>query len=211
MSRDDLLHIVIATRNPHKFKELKALLGMPGIRWHSLEALPHVTSVPETGRTYEANARQKALAVARAIGGLAMADDSGLEVDALDGAPGVQSARFAGGHGDDQANNKKLLRLLGRRPMSQRRARYRCVLALARPAGIIRVVEGSWTGRIAVRPAGSRGFGYDPVFLVARFGKTVGQLSPRLKQRFSHRAMAARRLRPILNRLARASRARRSP
>jgi len=196
-----MLSIVIATRNHHKFRELRQLLRVPGIRWRSLRDVPRAGEVKETGRTYAANARKKALAVARATGCLALADDSGLEVDALGGAPGVRSARFAGGHGGDQANNRKLLRLLGRRPISQRRARYRCVLVLARPGRVIRIVEGDWKGWIAFRPAGSRGFGYDPIFMVPRFGKTVGQLPSRVKQRWSHRAAAARKLRPVLRRL----------
>jgi XTP/dITP diphosphohydrolase len=142
-----MLDIVIATRNPHKFRELRGLLRVPGIHWQSLNAFPRVGTVKETGRTFDANARKKALALARATGRLALADDSGLEVDALDGAPGVRSARFAGGHGDDQANNRKLLRLLGRRPMTQRHARYRCVLALASPRRVLSTVDsdvGPW-------------------------------------------------------------------
>ena len=196
-----MLHIVIATRNRHKFRELKGLLRVRGIRWRSLQEFPRVREVKETGRTFDANARRKALAVAKATGCLALADDSGLEVDALGGAPGVRSARFAGGHGDDQTNNRKLLRLLGQRPLAQRRARYRCVLALAQPGRVIRIVDGDWKGWIAFRPAGSHGFGYDPVFLVPRLGKTVGQLPARVKQRLSHRAAAARKLRPVLRRL----------
>src|SRR3989338_8799185 len=197
-----MLHIVIATRNQHKFRELRQLLRVPGIRWHSLQEFPRAREVKETGRTFDANAKQKALAVAKATGCLAVADDSGLEVAVLGGAPGVRSARFAGGHGDDQTNNRKLLRLWGQRPLAQRRARYRCVLALASPQGIIRVVRGAWEGWIAFRPAGAQGFGYDPVFLVPRLGKTVGQLPPGVKQQLSHRAAAARKLRPILAKLA---------
>jgi XTP/dITP diphosphohydrolase len=197
-----MLDVVIATRNPHKFRELKQLLDVPGIRWRSLRNFPRLVEVQETGLTYAANAKKKALAVARATGALTVADDSGLEVEALDGAPGVRSARFSGGHGDDTANNDKLLRLLGRRPIRQRRARYRCVLALARPGRILRVVGGDWKGWVAFHPAGSHGFGYDPVFVVPRFGKTVGQLPSRVKQRLSHRAAAASKLRPVLRRLA---------
>jgi XTP/dITP diphosphohydrolase len=196
-----MLDIVIATRNPHKFRELRQVLRVSGIRWRSLREFPRAGEVKETGRTYAANAKKKALAVARVTGCLALADDSGLEVEALNGAPGVRSARFAGGHGGDQANNEKLLRLLGRRPISQRRAWYRCVLALARPGRVMRVVEGDWKGHIAFQPSGSRGFGYDPIFVVPRFGKTVGQLPSRVKQRWSHRAAAARRMHPALRRL----------
>ena len=198
-----MLHIVIATRNRHKVRELKALLPVRGIRWHSLDEFGRMHAVEETGRTFDTNALKKARAVARATGHLALADDSGLEVDALGGAPGIRSARFAGSHGDDNANNHKLLRLLGDRPLGQRRARYRCSLALASPLKLIALARGAWEGRIAFGPAGHRGFGYDPIFLVPRFGKTVGQLPQRIKQRFSHRAMSAQRLRSTLERLVR--------
>ena len=191
----------MATRNRHKFRELKALLRVRGIRWRSLGEFPRVREVKETGRTFAANARKKALAVAKATGCVALADDSGLEVAALGNAPGVRSARFAGGHGDDEANNRKLLRLLGHRPPAQRGARYRCVLTLASPRRVLSTVQGTWEGRIAVRSAGARGFGYDPVFLVPKFGKTVGQLPLRVKQRLSHRAAAARRMLALLRRL----------
>lgn len=201
-----MLDIVIATRNQHKFRELKGLLRVPGIRWRLLGEFPRVGEVKETGRTFDANAKKKALAVARATGCVTLADDSGLEVAALGNAPGVRSARFAGRHGDDQANNNKLLRLLGPKPLAQRRARYRCVLALAGPRRVLSTVQGTWEGRIALRPAGAQGFGYDPVFLVPRFGKTVGQLPFRVKQRLSHRAMAARRMLTVLRRLNAASR-----
>ena len=196
-----MLHIVIATRNRHKFRELKALLALRGIRWHSLAECSFEPSVNETGRTFDANAIKKARAVARASGHLALADDSGLEVDALGGGPGIRSARFAGRHGDDQANNDALLRRLKGVPAAKRRARYRCSLALADPSGLIAITRGTWSGRIAERPAGRRGFGYDPVFLVPRLGKTVGQLPTSTKQRLSHRAMAARQMRPLLQRL----------
>lgn len=197
-----MLHIVVATRNRHKFRELAGLLKVRGVRWHSLEEYPRVGTVRETGRTFDANAIQKALAVARATGALALADDSGLEVDALHGAPGVTSARFAGRHGNEQANIEKLLRLLRGRPPSQRRARYRCSLALAGRSRLLAVTHGSWEGGIAQAPAGRQGFGYDPIFFVPRFGKTVGELSAAVKRRMSHRAMAAAGMRVVLRRLA---------
>lgn len=198
-----MLEIVLATRNRHKFRELTALLRVPGIRWHSLTTHPGTPAVRETGRTFEANATKKALAVARATGGFAVADDSGLEVEALRWGPGVRSARFAGSHGDDRANNRKLLRLLAGLPPRNRRARYRCVLALASPAGVLAVARGAWAGRIADGPRGRGGFGYDPVFIVPGLGKTVGELAPAVKRRLSHRSRAARRLLPALRRLAR--------
>lgn len=200
-----MLDVVIATRNRYKVRELSGLLRVPGVRWHSLEAFEGLEDVPERGRTFRANAIAKARAVARATGCLALADDSGLEVDALGGAPGVRSARFAGAHGDDGANNRKLLQQLKGLSLRSRGARYQCVLALADPHRLIAVTAGQWRGRIAERLAGRNGFGYDPVFLVPRYGKTVGQLLARIKQRVSHRAAAAHRLRPILARLVRSA------
>lgn len=202
-----MLSVVIATRNRHKLRELKALLAVRGVRWHSLLEFPHVPAVRETGRTFDANAMAKARAVARATGVLALADDSGLEVDALSGRPGLQSARFAGSHGDDRANNRKLLHLLAGRPMTQRRARYRCSLALADASRPIATTRGTWSGHIATTAEGRRGFGYDPIFFVPRFGKTVGQLPAAVKQRASHRAMAAHRMRATLRRLVATARA----
>ena len=198
-----MLEIVIATHNPYKLRELKDLLLVPGIRWRSLSENSDIPSPAETGRTFDANAIKKARAIARATGSLSLADDSGLAVDSLNERPGVKSARFAGAHGGDDANNAKLLRLLRRCPLGQRRARYLCTLALASPSRLLAVTRGRWEGKIALRPAGYRGFGYDPIFFVPRFGKTVGQLSARVKQQYSHRAMAARRLRPVLVRLVR--------
>ena len=199
-----MVEIVIATRNRHKFRELRALLAMPGVRWHSLLEFPRVPAVKETGRTYDANAIMKATAAARATGLPSLADDSGLEVDALGGRPGVQSARFAGTQGDDRANNEKLLRMMRRVRDGKRTARYRCSLALVVPSsGVAALTRGAWAGRIAAAPQGRRGFGYDPIFFVPRFGQTVGELPSSVKQRFSHRARAARRMRAALKRLAR--------
>ena len=198
-----MLEIVIATSNRHKVRELRALLPVPGIRWRSLAEFPSVPVVRETGRTFEANAMLKAQTVARATGRIALADDSGLEVDALHGAPGVRSARFAGRHGADRANNDLLLRRLRGLPPGRRRVRYRCALALAIPAGVVTVTHGAWGGRIADRARGRGGFGYDPIFFIPRFGKTVGQLPMSTKRRLSHRAQAARKMRPILQQLTR--------
>jgi len=195
------LDIVIATRNPHKFRELAALLRVPGIRWRSLNEFPRVPAIPERGTTFRENAVAKAVAVARATGHPALADDSGLEVAALNGSPGVRSARFAGRQGDDEANNAKLLRRLQGAAPSQRGARYRCVLALASPTKLVAVTEGTLAGRIAHQPAGRGGFGYDPLFLVPRAGKTVAQLSAAAKNRISHRAKAAARMRRRLRRV----------
>ncbi|MBI2496014.1 MAG: RdgB/HAM1 family non-canonical purine NTP pyrophosphatase [Candidatus Omnitrophica bacterium] len=201
-----MLDLVIATRNRHKAKELAGLLSVRGIRWHSLAEFPEAPLVRETGRTFGANAIKKAQAVARATGLLTLADDSGLEVDALGGRPGVRSARFAGRQASDQDNNEKLLRMLDGLALGKRSARYRCSLALASPSRMIALTQGTWRGRVAERPQGHRGGGYDPIFLVPRFGKTVGQLTASTKQRFSHRAIAARRMRATLRRLVATSR-----
>ena len=202
--QQSMLAIVIATRNSHKVRELAALLPMRGIRWRALAAFPSVSMIKERGRTFDANAIAKARAIAAATGHLALADDSGLEVQALNGAPGIRSARFAGRHGNDQANNAKLLRLLVGLPASKRAAQYRCSLALANPVGLIAVTRGSWRGRIAAAPVGQEGFGYDPIFFLPRLGKTVGQLPASVKRRLSHRAVAARQMLPTLRRLVRA-------
>lgn len=195
--------VVIATHNAHKVRELHALLRLPKLRLIGLADLPAVPMVRETGRTFEENAIKKARAVAKASGGLVLADDSGIEVQALGWAPGVQSARFAGRHGDAAANNRKLLRLLQRLPMSKRWARYRCVLALADPQKLLAVTEGRWAGRIAYAPAGRGGFGYDPIVWLPSHRKTVAQLAAAEKNRLSHRAQAAKRMRPHLARLLR--------
>jgi XTP/dITP diphosphohydrolase len=197
-----MLDIVIATRNRHKARELSRLLRVRGVRWRSLAEFPPAGKVREDGRTFDANARKKALAAARATGRLALADDSGIEVKALGWAPGIRSARFAGAHGDDRRNNEKLLQALAGVPGPRRAARYRCSLALASPARVVALTRGTWNGRIADTPRGRGGFGYDPLFLLPRRGKTVGQLPARAKERLSHRAIAARRMRPVIQRMA---------
>lgn len=178
-------------------------MALPGIWWRPLNARAGLPAIPERGRTFDANAIAKARAVAKATGHLALADDSGIEVEALGWRPGVQSARFAGTHGDDRANNDKLLRLLQGLPPSRRRARYRCALALAAPSRLIAVTRGTWAGRIALAPAGGRGFGYDPIVVIPRLGRTVAQLPRAAKHRLSHRAQAARRMRAVMRRLLR--------
>jgi len=193
--------IVIATGNHHKFRELRALLTVRGIRWRALTDYPGVSAVRETGKNFETNAAKKARAVAKATGQLALADDSGLEVAALHWGPGVRSARFAGAHGDDAANNRKLLRVLHGLPRRRRGARYRCILALASPTKLLAVTSGTWSGQIAEAPKGRNGFGYDPLFLVPGTGKTVAQLPVRLKHQHSHRAAAARRMKAVLKKL----------
>lgn len=152
--------------------------------------------VEETGLTFRENALLKANALAAVSGQWALADDSGLEVDALDGAPGIHSARYAGKGASDDANLQKLLTEL--QGTHRCRARYRCVLALIKPSGEVLTAEGALEGEIVAAPLGQGGFGYDPIFWLPRLGKTVAQLSFEDKQRLSHRAQAAQRLIELL-------------
>jgi len=196
-----MLEIVIATRNPHKVRELAGLLRVRGIRWRSLAEFPRAHPAREDGRSFEVNAIKKAQAAARATGLPALADDSGVEIDALGGLPGVRSARFAGAHGDDAANIRAVLRAMRQVPTGMRGARYRCALALCDARRVLALTRGSWRVQVAKRPAGRGGFGYDPIMLVPRLKKTVGQMAAAPKQRLSHRAMASRRMQPRLRRL----------
>jgi XTP/dITP diphosphohydrolase len=195
--------ILLATRNRGKAAEVRAMLeGLPAtIR--TLEECPGAPDVVEDGLTFRDNALKKARGLARWGGGLALADDSGLEVDALGGAPGVWSARYAGPGATDAKNNSELLRALEGIPLAQRSARFRCVLALAHPDGREWVAEGACEGRIALAPRGETGFGYDPLFLVTGRGKTFAELGPAVKNRISHRAKALAAMKEIIARVIR--------
>ncbi|MBI4355760.1 MAG: non-canonical purine NTP pyrophosphatase [Candidatus Omnitrophica bacterium] len=195
--------LVIATRNRHKVRELRRLLGRLPARFASLADFPQTPIVHENGRSFDDNAVRKARVAARATGCVALADDSGVEVDALGGRPGVRSARFAGSGATDAANNRKLLRLLRGVPSARRGACYRCSLAVATPSGRVWITRGAWRGRIATAPRGRGGFGYDPVFEIPRYRRSVAQLGAVVKQRLSHRAQAARKARAILRRAIR--------
>jgi XTP/dITP diphosphohydrolase len=202
--------LVLATRNRKKGQEMAELLAPPWVpnprlvrlRIETLAAHPDLPEVVEDADSFTGNARLKATAAARALGTWALADDSGLAVDALDGAPGVHSARFAGGHGDDEANNRKLLAALSGVPDARRGAAFVCALALADPSGTIRAeVEARCRGRITHEPRGLNGFGYDPLFLIPEYHRTFGELGPLVKHHLSHRARAFDRIRPELERL----------
>jgi XTP/dITP diphosphohydrolase len=191
--------LVLGTHNRKKRDELADLLRELPLEVVDLSAYPSAPDVEETGTTFEENARLKAAGVAEAIGGWVLAEDSGLVVPALKGRPGVYSARYAGTHGDDAANNRKLLAELAPLPDDRRAAYYVCVAALADPRGEVRAVaEGRCHGVIAKEPRGDGGFGYDPLFLVPEYHKTFGELSLRVKQALSHRARAIPLLRPAL-------------
>lgn len=182
--------IVLATRNPDKGRELGALLGGLGIRIRTLADFPSAPEVEEDGTTCEANAIKKAREIARATGVPAVADDTGLEVDALEGRPGVYAARYAGEHATYEDNCRKLLCELAGVPRPKRTARFLTAAAIAFPGGDVHVTQGSLEGLITEQPVGDRGFGYDPVFLVPEFNRTLAQLTAEEKNRMSHRAKA---------------------
>ncbi|MFN2291206.1 MAG: RdgB/HAM1 family non-canonical purine NTP pyrophosphatase [Anaerolineae bacterium] len=196
--------LLIATNNPGKVREYKELLGgLPGgtvLTFPAQEGLE--LEVEEVGETFAENAGIKARAYAQASGLLTMADDSGLEVDALGGAPGVRSARYAGPGADDVDRYRKLLAELAGIPPSERAARFRCVVAMALPDASIYTAEGTCEGEIGFAARGEHGFGYDPVFIVDGYGgKTLAELEPEVKNRISHRARAVEVALPTLRRL----------
>lgn len=190
-----MAELVLATRNPHKSQELAALMQDLGIRIRTLAEFPDAPEVEEDGTTCVANAVKKAVAAARHTGLPAIADDTGLEVEALGGRPGVYAARYAGEGSTYEDNWRKLLRELDGVPRERRRARFLTVVAVARPledreAPAVEVAEGVLEGLIAERPAGTHGFGYDPVFWVPELDKTLAELTATEKNRVSHRARA---------------------
>jgi XTP/dITP diphosphohydrolase len=194
--------LLIATGSRHKFGELRELLDLPVAELVSLADLGLADSADETGRTFEDNARLKALHYAAVSGLPTLADDSGIEVDALGGRPGVRTRRYAGADATDEANNRKLLEeLAGFFGPDERTARYRCVLALAEGGAVVEQTVGTFEGRIAFEPRGTGGFGYDPIFEPLSEppgGRTVGELSAAEKNAISHRAQAARAMRERL-------------
>lgn len=188
----------MATRNPGKLREISNFLKDLPLEIISLLDFREIPDIAETGATFEENAVLKAQAVARHSGELTLADDSGLEVDYLEGAPGVYSARFAGEPASDTRNNQKLLELMKDAPPERRSARFRCVMALADPGGSYRLASGSCEGLIAPEPRGERGFGYDPLFFLPDWGRTMAELDLEVKNRISHRAQALAEVRRIL-------------
>jgi len=207
--------IILATRNPHKLREVRRIFADAGIEvdLRGLDEFPDVPETPETGATFAENATAKACAAAQATGLVAIADDSGLEVDALGGQPGVMSNRYAGPGADDAARTAKLLAMMRDIPPPQRTARFRCAAAIATPAlrpvqgrpersrgaaGEVTVVEGICEGMIADSPRGANGFGYDPVFIPAGHERTFAEMSAEEKDRISHRGRAFRAVAAVL-------------
>jgi XTP/dITP diphosphohydrolase len=201
------MQIILGSRNRKKLEEILEILGdlkLSGIEFTDLTPWPDAPEVEEDGDTFEDNARKKAGELARALNQWVLGEDSGLVVPALHGRPGVQSARYAGRHGDDAANNAKLLAELAPLPDDRRSAYYVCTIALANPAGEIQIVmEGRCHGLITRELRGQGGFGYDPLFLIPEYHRTFGELSSRVKHALSHRARALEKLRPVLKSLTR--------
>jgi XTP/dITP diphosphohydrolase len=182
------LKLLIATRNRHKLDEIRAILAGHGVACIGLSEVPGAPEVVEDGETFEANAIKKAVVLSRVTGLWTLADDSGLEVQALGGDPGVRSARYAGEPSSDEANNRKLLAVLGDR--TDRRARFRCAIALSDPSGHTQTVSGACPGTILTAPKGRGGFGYDPLFVPDGGDRTFAELDAVTKNRISHRALA---------------------
>ena len=190
--------LVLATRNKGKAREIGASLAMPSLTFQSLNDFPELPDVIEDGASFQENALKKARTVSNSLNLPVLSDDSGLEVDFLNGAPGIYSARFSGPQATDQENNQKLLDLLKGVPEEKRTARFVCVLVFFDPSGQWVQTEGSCEGLIASAPAGDQGFGYDPVFYLPEFQKTMAQLPLESKNRISHRAKALEKMRPHL-------------
>ena len=196
------MQLIVATRNTHKTREIEQILGSK-LTVRDLTEHPEISEIMESGTSFEENAKLKAIAVSERLQGLVVADDSGLEVDPLGGAPGVHSARYAGA---DASPEKKIARLLDElakidAKSDQWRARFRCVLAVARGGRILATFEGVVEGKIAERPRGSHGFGYDPIFIPDGFEQTFAELPEEVKSNISHRAKAIRKFQADLPKL----------
>ena len=189
------MQLIVATRNAHKTREIDQILDSTVVV-QDLTAHPEIPEIAETGESFEENAKLKAIAVSKQMPGLVIADDSGLEVEALEGAPGIHSARYAGPNASDKEKIAKLLRQLAKAGAigGRRRARFRCVLAVACEGRVLTIFEGIAEGKIAEEPRGLHGFGYDPIFIPDGFEETFAELPDELKNTISHRAKAIRKL-----------------
>ena len=190
------MKIFLATGNKHKIKEIEKIFKMDNVEILSINDGIEIPEVEEDGTTFEENSKKKALEIAKFTNMITIADDSGLCVDALDGAPGVYSARYAGEHGNDLDNNKKLVREL--QGIENRKARFVCVITLAKPTGETYSFRGEVEGDIIDVPQGTEGFGYDPHFFMKEYGKTLAEI-PEIKNKISHRARALEKLKENLD------------
>jgi XTP/dITP diphosphohydrolase len=196
------MELVIATRNKKKRQEIEEILKDCDIDILSLEDYPEFPDIKEEGTTFEDNAVKKSRVVAKLANKWALADDSGLEVEALGGRPGVHSARFAGKEQNDEANIRKLLKLMDGIPKEKRKARFSCFIAISKPTGeVVKIVKGSCEGWIGLKPRGRHGFGYDPVFIASGQSKTFAELKPELKNQISHRAKALKKVKEFISQL----------
>lgn len=193
------IDLVLATRNKKKLGEIRELLSDLDFNVLSSADFEDIPEIEEDKDTFEGNAQKKAVEVARITKKLTLADDSGLEIDYLDGKPGIHSARFAGDNATDDDRNQKVLRLLKNVPEPERTARFRCAIAIVSPAGQVEVVIGTCEGEIAFEPRGDAGFGYDPLFIIPEYGKTYSELGQEKKNQISHRARALRKARELLS------------
>jgi XTP/dITP diphosphohydrolase len=189
---------MIATRNKGKIREIRETLRGFGLRIYALSDFPEVPEIKEDGKNFTENALKKARFYSKYFGMLTIADDSGLEVDSLKGLPGIYSARYAGEGASSQANNQKLLRELQGVPFSKRGARFKCALAMVSPDGKEVIAEGSCKGNIGFREKGKRGFGYDPLFILPTYRRTMAELSLKEKNKMSHRGKALRKIKKII-------------
>ena len=202
MSDREPTRLVVASRNRGKLREIRELLEPEGIAVVGIDSFPDLPEIVEDGNSFAENAAKKATETARRLSEWVLGEDSGLEVDALKGAPGIFSARYSGPGATDEANNAKLVRELADVPAERRTARYVCNVALADPAATVRLqLEAYCRGRITTAPRGTNGFGYDPYFLIPEYHHTFGELSPTVKRHLSHRGRAFERLVPQLVRL----------
>jgi XTP/dITP diphosphohydrolase len=197
--------LLLATNNKGKVREYKSLLREIPFEIVTPSELGITTEIEETGDSFEENARLKATALARESGLLSLADDSGLEVEALGGEPGARSHRYAGEDATDDDRISYLLVKLSNVPEGKRSARFRCVIAIAAPDGAVELCSGECPGFITTEPRGYNGFGYDPVFYLPELGKTMAELTPEEKNKISHRACAAEKAREVLLKIARRS------
>jgi XTP/dITP diphosphohydrolase len=193
------IEIVVATRNPGKLKEIEAILTIDSARFLSLKDFPGIPEINEDGNTFAENALKKARTVARLTSRIAVADDSGLTVDALQGRPGILSSRYAGENASDEDRCRKLLKEMESVPEGKRGGAFVCAAAVASPGKEGTVVEAKWRGTITFGPRGANGFGYDPIFYISEMNKTVAELDPAIKNKISHRAQAIEKLQHVLS------------